>query len=108
MAAAAAPPLKLSPYFFVKSPQFWRIWIVGDGARRDIFTLACSLLAGPSVSEKVGSDNPALVELKPFRTCLGRPLKKPKGQFEFNYNIQIFWNKNNWRFVSEKFEKAYN
>lgn len=29
----------------------------------------------------------ALVELKPFRTCLGRPLKKPKGKFEFNNNI---------------------
>jgi len=37
----------------------------------------------------------ALVELKPFRTCLERPLKKPKGLFEFNYNIQIFLKKDN-------------
>jgi len=32
------PSLKISPNFFVKSPQFWRIWIVGDGACR-AFTL---------------------------------------------------------------------
>ena len=37
----------------------------------------------------------APVELKPFRTCLGRPLKRPKGKFEFNYNIQIFGKKCN-------------
>ena len=29
----------------------------------------------------------APVELKPFRTCLGRPLKRPKGMLEFNNNI---------------------
>jgi hypothetical protein len=34
MAAAAALPLKISPNFFVKSPQFWRKRVVGDGARR--------------------------------------------------------------------------
>jgi len=31
--ALAALPLKLSPYFFVKSPQFWRKRVVGNGAR---------------------------------------------------------------------------
>ena len=34
MGALAALPLKISPYFFVKSPQKWRIRRVRNGARR--------------------------------------------------------------------------
>lgn len=48
-----------------------------------------------------------LVELKPFRTCLGRPFKKPKGQLEFTFNIQVLGRENNMVAVSKYYQIVY-